>query len=266
MCEALENSVVGESDIWRVGADLATRGEPFVLVTVVAAQGSTPRNPGAKMIWRPGLGFAGTIGGGQFERLAIESAERHFRGRSCGVEKFVLGADAEQCCGGTIEVFYEYCGARQRLVVFGAGHVSKALADALAASALEIVVVDDRAEWNSEARFPRCRRVMGFEEGVALATERGEATLACVMTCSHTTDLNLLRGLLKKAPAFVGLIGSRSKQVCFFRRLIASGIDEKVVERIHCPIGLGDMGKAPELVAISIAGQILLEAKRLATL
>jgi xanthine dehydrogenase accessory factor len=86
------------------------------------------------------------------------------------------------------------------------------------------------------------------------------------MTCSHDTDFELLRRLLAKPPAFTGLIGSRSKRVCLFGRLIASGLDDAVVQQVHCPIGLGDMGKAPSLVAVSMAGQLLLEARKLASI
>ncbi|MBL8746361.1 MAG: xanthine dehydrogenase accessory protein XdhC [Phycisphaerae bacterium] len=255
-----------DADMWDLAARLSARGEPFVMLTVIGTQGSTPRDPGARMIWRPGAGFFGTVGGGQFEHLALASAERHFRERSRGVERFVLGAEAEQCCGGTMDVFLEFCGAARRLVIFGAGHVSSALVSILSAAALEIVVVDDRVEWNTEERFGRARRVRRFDEGVSIACERPEATLACVMTCSHDTDLELLERLLVNPPAFVGLIGSRSKRACLFRRLVASGVSEERVKRVHCPIGLGDMGKEPELIAVSMAGQILLEARRLGRL
>jgi xanthine dehydrogenase accessory factor len=165
-----------------------------------------------------------------------------------------------------MDVFYEFCGPSQRLVIFGAGHVSSALASMLAAAPLEIVVADDRPEWNTIERFPRCRRVMHWGEGVAIACEQPASTLACVMTCSHDTDYDLLKALLASPPAFVGLIGSRSKRACLFRRLVASGVDEQAVQAVQCPIGLGDMGKQPELIAVSMAGQILLEAKRLARL
>jgi xanthine dehydrogenase accessory factor len=258
--------LAADLDIWRLAAELAARGDPFVMLTVIDAKGSTPRDSGARMIWRPGVGFFGTVGGGQFEHLALASAEKHFADRSRGVEHFVLSAEAEQCCGGTMDVFYEFCGPSRRLVIFGAGHVSSALASLLAAAPLEIVVADDRTEWNTPERFPRCRRIARWGEAVAIACERREATLACVMTCSHDTDFDLLRRLLESPPAFVGLIGSRSKRACLFRRLVASGVDQKAVQAVHCPIGLGDMGKQPELIAVSMAGQVLLEAKRLARL
>jgi xanthine dehydrogenase accessory factor len=120
---------------------------------------------------------------------------------------------------------------------------------------------------------------MNWDEGVRAARERPAETLACVMTCSHDTDLELLKGLLAHAPnparaepgsttrtsvpAFVGLIGSRSKRVCLFGRLISSGIDEELVKRVQCPIGVGDTGKEPRMVAVSIAAGVLLEAKRM---
>jgi xanthine dehydrogenase accessory factor len=251
-------------------ADLARAGQPFVLVTVIASKGSTPRNAGAKMIWTPGGGgdgsFVGTVGGGQFEFLAMDAARRHFERRSCGTEHFTLGADADQCCGGTMDVFYEYCGARARVVLFGAGHVSLALAELLSPAAVEMVIVDDRADWNSAERFPQATRALTWDEGVRLAGERPGETLACVMTCSHDTDFDLLRMILGEdtPPAFVGLIGSRSKRVCLFGRLVASGIGEEIVKRVHCPIGVGYTGKEPKLVAISMAAQLLLEIERMA--
>jgi len=256
-----------EAEILRTAADLAEQGVPYVLITVTGAEGSTPRDPGARMIWRPGSGLEGTVGGGQFEYLALDAAERHFRERSTGSEHYVLGTDADQCCGGTMNVFFEFIGTSRRFVLFGAGHVAHELVAMLEPADLDLVVVDDRADWNTEERFPRCRRVLDFEEGARIACEKPEATLACVMTCSHDTDFDILRQMLDGTPpAFVGLIGSKSKRQCLFGRLIAAGCAEKLVQSITCPIGLGDMGKHPRLVAVSVAGQILTEAKELAKL
>ncbi|HMN40283.1 MAG TPA: xanthine dehydrogenase accessory protein XdhC [Phycisphaerales bacterium] len=275
-----------DRDIFTEAARLTAAGEPFVLVTVITTKGSSPRDAGAKMIWRPAPhAMSGTVGGGQFEMLVAEAAERVFASRSCAMEKFVLGAEAEQCCGGVMEVFLEYCGTRQRLVIFGAGHVAKELVDVLRGSPLEVVVVDDRPEWNSGERFPPelvspASRMLQWDVGIKAAREHPGRTLACVMTCSHETDFELLRGLLKtndegtgfsepkpvardNVPAFVGLIGSRSKRACLFGRLVASGLDEARVARVQCPIGVGDTGKEPRMVAVSMAAGLLLEAKRM---
>lgn len=260
-CNVNENQ-----DIYALAAELAASHSPFVLITVIRTQGSSPREPGAKMLWRPGRGLLGTVGGGQFEYLALDAAARCHDRRTSATERFVLGADADQCCGGVMEVFLEYHGPRQRVVIFGAGHVAQSLAGLLEAAPIEVVIADDRADWNTTERFPRARRVLTWDEGVAISRENPGATLACVMTCSHDTDLELLRNLLVKPPAFVGLIGSKSKRACLFGRLVASGIDDELVKKIRCPIGVGDTGKEPQLVAISIAAQLLMEAKSLACL
>lgn len=257
-----------DGDILRAAADLAERGESFVMLTVTATRGSTPRDPGARMLWQPSKGFTGTVGGGQFEHMALASAQRVFREKGHAAEHYVLGAEAEQCCGGTIDVFIEYIGPRQRVILFGAGHVSEAVVRVVRAAALEIVIADDRPEWNTPERFPGCRAVHRYDEAIALAAEAPASTLVCVMTCSHDTDYELLRGLvaLPTPPAFVGLIGSRSKRACLFRRMATAGIAQERIDAVHCPIGLGDMGKEPPLIAVSIAGQLLVESKRLAAL
>ena len=234
------------------------------MLTVVGIKGSTPRELGARMLWRPDAEMQGTIGGGQFEHLALASAKRVFRDRTRIVEQFVLGAEAEQCCGGVMEVLIEYVGPALRLVLFGAGHVSKALLDVLHDSPFEVIVADDRKDWNAPGRFGPARQEHDYERAVAMVAEAPSATFVCVMTCSHETDFELLRAILQQPtlPAFVGLIGSRSKRVSLFSKLVASGVPQDRVQRVHCPIGIGDTGKEPQQIAISIAAQLLLEARQ----
>ena len=250
--------------ILSAAARLAAEGARFVLVTVVGTQGRTPRDEGARMIVFPDGRTEGTIGGGGVEQLATEAALARIRSSESGVERFVLSEEAGQCCGGVMEVYFECHGADQRCLIFGAGHVAEVLIPMLTPSSLDVVIVDHRSEWNNEERFPNARRLHNYDEGVALACEHPESTITCVLTCSHDTDLDILVGLLKTPPAFIGLIGSESKRACFFGRLAARGVSEAEIAQIHCPVGLGDMGKEPTLVAVSIAGQILLEAKKLA--
>lgn len=282
-------------------AEAARAGRAFVLMTVIRTQGSTPRAPGAMMLWLGGdvdgreaekppappiagsaadarvedvqhrangadlaACFVGTVGGGQFEHLALDDARRYLRERRSGVERYVLGAEAEQCCGGVIEIFFQYHGGAQRAVIFGAGHVAHELVKLLETSPIACTVVDDRADWNTAARFPRAERLTDWQAGINRCGENPAGTLAVVMTCSHQTDERLLRGLLTMPalPLFVGLIGSRSKKACLLGRLISSGVDEHRVERVRCPLGVGDTGKEPGVLAISIAAQLLIEAKR----
>ncbi|MCA9299123.1 MAG: xanthine dehydrogenase accessory protein XdhC [Phycisphaerales bacterium] len=234
-------------------------GRPCVLCTVVGARGRTPRNAGARMLWFPDGDAMGTIGGGRLEHLCIDRARRVLEARQGTMETFNLGADADQCCGGVVDVLFEPLGSARRLVIFGAGHVARELASLLRTSPFALTIVDERPDWNDEARFPNCRRVHDVGEGTSLV--EGDAC-ALVMTHSHDLDHDILVEILPRGTPYVGLIGSRSKRACFETRLETSGVHPDRIQAMRCPIGLGDMGKEPRAVAISIAGELLLEARR----
>lgn len=274
--------------VLRAALRAAEAGREHVVLTVLSAKGSTPREVGAKMIVEGcggegarvgeggvggeedgGVRFVGTIGGGRFEHLAIDDAKRYLKEKRSGVERYVLGAEAEQCCGGVMEVFFEYRPAAVTVVVFGAGHVAAELSAVLTRAggggAVRVVVCDDRAEWAREDRFVGATIARTWEAGLDEVKRAGEKGVALVMTCSHETDYALVRAMLKeeRMAGFVGLIGSKSKRACLFGRLAGEGIDAERIARVVCPIGVGNMGKEPAMVAVSIAAQVLLVVQNL---
>ena len=110
------------------------RGEAYVLATVLSTAGSTPREAGAKMVITGEDSWA-SIGGGQLEFLVIQRARALLA--EGGVQQQVtgipLGAEARQCCGGSVSVLFEVIrpGVGD-VIVFGAGHVARALVPMLA--------------------------------------------------------------------------------------------------------------------------------------
>jgi xanthine dehydrogenase accessory factor len=86
----------------------ARRGEPLAMVTVVGAQGSTPREIGARMlVW--GDRFTGTIGGGSLERQGLEQARKLLdqTARRHALQDYPLGPLLGQCCGGHVRLLVE---------------------------------------------------------------------------------------------------------------------------------------------------------------
>ena len=83
-------------------------GGPLVLSLIIAAEGSTPRKPGAAMLSRGGVRVAGSVGGGPVEARTLEVAERLARGGDSALLRCDLeGADAagpEPICGGWAEI------------------------------------------------------------------------------------------------------------------------------------------------------------------
>lgn len=92
------------------------RGEAAVLVTVISTRGSTPREPGAKMAVRR-REIADTIGGGQIEHAATESARLLLEdgdGYVNGVERHRLDPKLGQCCGGVATLLLERVPGRRQ--------------------------------------------------------------------------------------------------------------------------------------------------------
>jgi xanthine dehydrogenase accessory factor len=86
----------------------ARRGEPLAMVTIVGAQGSTPREIGARMLVWPDR-FTGTIGGGSLERQGLDQARRLLGqdARRHALQDYPLGPLLGQCCGGHVRLLVE---------------------------------------------------------------------------------------------------------------------------------------------------------------
>lgn len=241
-----------------------------VLVTVAEARGSTPREAGARMLVRAGC-TEGTIGGGRLEWLAIERARVMLdSGPAEDRLEVPLGPDLGQCCGGRVRVHLrlvddetlrdleaEAAAERDRhplVLLFGAGHVGKALARALAPLPLRLRWSDERAH-----EFPPAQGGVEVIVGDPLAAlgATPDAAACLVVTHSHGLDFALCEAALRRDLAYVGLIGSRTKRRSFERGFRELGLDEARIARLVCPIGGGLRDKRPAVIAALTAAEVL---------
>lgn len=82
-------------------------GRAAVLVTLVSAEGSTPRGAGAKMLVFQDGSIRGTVGGGSLEALSIKQALDCLRKGEGGKFAFDLapGGNTGMICMGKVEIF-----------------------------------------------------------------------------------------------------------------------------------------------------------------
>jgi xanthine dehydrogenase accessory factor len=237
--------------------DLTERGEPCVLITVMEAKGSTPREAGVKMIATSSEQF-GTIGGGNLEFEAIAAARELLA--SAGkptVKDYPLGPKLAQCCGGAVSVFLEpFLPVGKTLYLFGAGHVGKEVVKVLDGLPLKVKWVDERAGEFPTILPKNCEKIV-TSAPVAELRAADENSYIAIMTHNHDLDFDLVRAAYKGKFAYLGLIGSNTKRARFDKRLVADGVEKEKLARLHCPIGLGDTGKHPREIAISIAAEFL---------
>ena len=255
------------------------------LVSLVETKGSAPREAGAAMVVRPSGGFHGTIGGGAMEwRALAEAHEALEQGRGASRRSVVaLGPELAQCCGGRVEwrvetfdrsdierlrplAEAERAAAPGRAVLlFGAGHVGRALALALAPLPFQVRWIDSR-----EAAFPE-----RAPANATLARSRDPPTelaaapdgaLTVVMTHSHPLDLAIVAEALRQDRfGYVGLIGSATKRARFVSQMRAAGLAEAMLAKLVCPIGVpGVEGKEPAVIAAATAAQLLQVSSRMA--
>ncbi|ATG72724.1 molybdenum cofactor sulfurylase [Zobellella denitrificans] len=241
-------------------AELEQKGEPCVLVTVVEHKGSTPRDSGTKMLVTE-QGCHATIGGGHLEYKALELARDMLaRGeQQMKVERFNLGASLGQCCGGMATIMLEpVVRPRHHLVLFGAGHVAKALVHIVATLPFRITWIDERAE-EFPAELPAGVTRVVSEDPVDEVDDQPAGSFYLVMTHNHQLDLELCARILKRNDArYFGVIGSRTKRKRFDYRLQERGFDDAALARMICPIGLAEVaGKHPAEIAVSVAGQLI---------
>ncbi len=246
--------------------------DAVILVRISRVLGSAPREVGTAML----IGeqdSEGSIGGGALEWRAMAIArEMLASGEKARSVTLPLGPVLEQCCGGQVTLDFALTdrkAARGMLaagrsqwplvVLYGAGHVGRAVANLLATLPCRLLWLDPRAgifpdplPGNIDAR------VLQAPQTTVAALPAGAFHL--VMTHSHALDLAIVEAVLRQRDfAWVGLIGSATKRTRFESRLRAAGIEEEHLTRLVCPIGIsGITGKEPAVIAVATAAQLLL--------
>ncbi|MEG3133780.1 xanthine dehydrogenase accessory protein XdhC [Rouxiella sp. T17] len=249
------------TDDWIIQlGQLQARRESCVLMTLIEHQGSTPRNSGCKMLVTS-TGQYFTLGGGNLEFQAIAIAREMLTSfaNESRVERFNLGARLGQCCGGVATVLFEpLCQHQPHVVVYGAGHVGRALVAILATLPCQITWVDARASEFPPHVDPQINCIVD-EEPEATVEQMPVSSYFMVLTHDHQLDLALSEKILKRDDfSYFGLIGSETKRKRFDYRLAGKGISEQTLAKMRCPVGLPDVkGKLPAEIAVAIAGEFI---------
>lgn len=254
---------MGDGSSWSEAlARLQGNGTPHVLVSLLSCAGSTPREPGSKMVVTAEDTFD-TLGGGNFELKLIEKARQLIAegvDTSC-LEQMPLGARANQCCGGHIAVLLEpFISTTMRVSVFGAGHVGIALQQLLATLPWQVEWYDSRPDAVTTAtRLVGARTRVHQLDGCLEDNALPAGSHCVVLTHDHSEDQRLIAYLLDQPQvASIGLIGSSTKWARFRRRLKEQGFTDSQLARVRCPIAQQAKGhKRPAEIALGIAAELL---------
>jgi xanthine dehydrogenase accessory factor len=238
-------------------------GEPVVMATVIATQGSMPRHAGSKLLVRSDGSIAGTVGGGAMEALVLKEALVALSDGQTRLRTYTLNnlEDGDPgVCGGTAQIFIEPINTAPVLLVIGGGHTGKALAEAGKWAGYRVWLCDDRVAFCNPEYLPGLERYIVCKPGEILQhiTIDQQTYIACV-TRGMPLDIDLIPALLQTPAPYIGLIGSRRRWALTVKALKEqSGIDESALSRIHAPIGLELQAETPKEIAISILAEIIM--------
>lgn len=144
------------------------------------------------------------------------------------------------------------------LVIFGGGHVSKAIADIAAILQMKVTVIDERPETINRERFTHGEELI-LEPYDSFFSKDHDffRPYYIIVTHGHAYDRASLEWCLKRNYTYLGMIGSKGKVAATFSALKDKGVSPSDLEKVHAPIGLSIGAVTPEEIAISILSEII---------
>lgn len=148
--------------------------------------------------------------------------------------------------------------AEPHLVLFGCGHVGKALYDLAVLQEMKITVLDSRKELLTEQRFPLAERICGeYDDLLSHDYPHFISPYFCIFTHGHRFDSDCLLYALRHPNSYIGMIGSKAKIAHCFDNMRAAGIPESRINQVHSPIGLPINAVTPQEIAVAVMAQII---------
>lgn len=143
--------------------------------------------------------------------------------------------------------------------LFGAGHVSRPVAELAALVDFQVVVLDDRAEFANQERFPKADKIKvisSFHQSFD-GLEIDRDSYLVIVTRGHLHDKTVLEQALGTQAGYIGMIGSKRKRDLVYGELLAKGFSSDDIKRVYAPIGLDIGADTPEEIAVSIVAELI---------
>ncbi len=145
-----------------------------------------------------------------------------------------------------------------RLVVVGAVHIAQALLPMARLAGYDPHLVDPRAAFASEARFPGEAISLDWPDAALDAIGLDARTAVVTLTHDSKLDDPALVVALRSEAFYIGALGSTRTHAKRLERLRAAGVAEDALARLHAPVGLNIGARNPAEIAVATLAQITL--------
>ena len=229
------------AELLQLAADLARRGEPFVLAMVVRRESYSSAQQGDMAVITADGAYHGWLGGNCTQptvrreaRLALQDGKPRLVSLSPDPETQArpgVTALPMSChSGGSVDIYLEPVLPAPRLLLFGESPCARALA--------------------------RLGEVMGYSVELQPGPPRAGRLYAVVATMGES-DEDSVAAALAAQPAYIGVVASRKRFAELRETLLARGVETGALDKVHNPAGLDIGARLPEEVALSIFAEIV---------
>ena len=250
-------------EVLDAGAEVQQAIEKELAVENIATLATIVAGPGAgnRLLIRSDGSRAGDLGSPDLNTWATQATDYDLLGDPTG-RRTVETRDGEvaprQGPYEVVDVFFEVCAPRPKLIIVGAVHVAIPLVSFATTMGFRTIVVDPRSAFATEERFSHADEIVVKWPEEALA-EIGINPTTSVAVLSHDQkiDVPALRAALSSPARYVGALGSKKTQAKRVVALQDLGIAEGQIARIHSPIGLDIGGRKAEEIALSVIAEVV---------
>ncbi len=152
--------------------------------------------------------------------------------------------------------FLEVLNPPKRLLVVGAVHIAQPLSRMAAATGYDVTVIDPRASFATDERFPGVALNPEWPDDAIRALDPDRRTAVVTLTHDPKLDDPGLRAALRSEAFYIGALGSRKTHGARVERLTADGFAAEEIARIHAPVGLDIGAVSPSEIAVAVLAQI----------
>ncbi|WP_106607939.1 XdhC family protein [Shimia abyssi] len=144
-----------------------------------------------------------------------------------------------------------------RLVIVGAVHIAQNLVPMARLAGFDPIIVDPRAAFGSEARFPGETIVDEWPDEAMAQIGLDARTALVLLTHDPKLDDPALHVALKSDVFYIGALGSKRTHAGRVERLSEAGYSQDDIARIHGPIGLNIGAAGPSEIAVSVLAEMV---------
>ncbi len=147
-----------------------------------------------------------------------------------------------------------------KLIAVGGVHITQALFGFAKPLGFRTVLIEPRQLFGSADRFTNADELCNLWPDAALdSIVITPSTAIAVLSHDPKLDDPALIAALQSKAYYVGALGSRKTQASRRMRLLAAGVDQAAIDRLHGPIGLNLGGRQPAEIALAIMAEIVQE-------